>query len=102
MFDNAARLVTAGSGSAFLREKSYPRVGFSPFSSLAWEKIPPIAITRQTRDNGDAHIKNLLLHHKVILPITNGRIDFGRGPRLFYCEFDGQLTKRVIIKAIGE
>jgi len=35
-------------------------------------------------DNGDAHLKNLLLHHQVVLPITNGRIDFGRGPRLFY------------------
>jgi uncharacterized protein UPF0047 len=34
-------------------------------------------------DNGDAHLKNLLLHHQVVLPITNGRIDFGRGPRLF-------------------
>jgi hypothetical protein len=36
--------------------------------------------------------KNLLLHHQVVLPITNGRIDFGRGPRLFSCEFDGQGT----------
>jgi secondary thiamine-phosphate synthase enzyme len=53
-------------------------------------------------DNGDAHLKNLLLHHQVVLPITNGRIDFGRGPRLFYCEFDGQRTKRVIVKIIGE
>lgn len=53
-------------------------------------------------DNGDAHLKNLLLHHQVVLPITHGRIDFGRGPRLFYCEFDGQRTKRVIVKVIGE
>ena len=53
-------------------------------------------------DNGDAHLKNLLLHHQVVLPITNGRIDFGRRPRLFYCEFDGQRTKRVIVKVIGE
>ena len=53
-------------------------------------------------DNGDAHLKNLLLHHQVVLPITNGRIDFGRGPRLFYCEFDGQRSKRVIVKIIGE
>jgi secondary thiamine-phosphate synthase enzyme len=53
-------------------------------------------------DNGDAHLKNLLLHHQVVLPITNGRIDFGRGPRLFSCEFDGQRAKRVIVKVIGE
>jgi thiamine phosphate synthase YjbQ (UPF0047 family) len=30
------------------------------------------------------------------------RIDFGRGSRLFYCEFDGQRPKRVIVKVIGE
>src|SRR5512135_215263 len=53
-------------------------------------------------DNGDAHLKNLLLHHQVVLPITNGTIDFGRGPRLFYCGFDGQRTKRFIVKVIGE
>ena len=53
-------------------------------------------------DNGDAHLKNLLLHHQVVLPITNGRIDFGPWQRLFYCEFDGQRTKRVIVKVIGE
>ena len=53
-------------------------------------------------DNGDAHLKNLLLHHQVVLPITNGRIDFGPWQRLFYCEFDGQRAKRVIVKVIGE
>ncbi len=53
-------------------------------------------------DNGDAHLKNLLLHHQVVLPITNGRIYFGPWQRLFYCEFDGQRTKRVIVKVIGE
>jgi secondary thiamine-phosphate synthase enzyme len=53
-------------------------------------------------DNGDAHLKNLLLHHQVVLPITNGKIDFGPWQRLFYCEFDGQRTKRVIVKVIGE
>jgi thiamine phosphate synthase YjbQ (UPF0047 family) len=41
-------------------------------------------------------------HHQVVLPITNGRIDFGPWQRLFSCEFDGQRTKRVIVKVIGE
>jgi secondary thiamine-phosphate synthase enzyme len=53
-------------------------------------------------DNGDAHLKNLLLHHQVILPITRGRFDAGPWQRIFYCEFDGQRSKRVIIKIIGE
>jgi secondary thiamine-phosphate synthase enzyme len=57
---------------------------------------------RTGEDNGDAHLKNLLLHHQVVLPITNGKIDFGPWQRLFYVEFDGQRNKRVIVKVIGE
>ena len=57
---------------------------------------------RTGEDNGDAHLKNLLLHHQVILPITSGRFDAGPWQRIFYCEFDGQRSKRVIIKIIGE
>lgn len=53
-------------------------------------------------DNGEAHLKNLILHHQVILPITNGRLDLGRWQQVFYAEFDGGRRKRVIVKAIGE
>lgn len=52
--------------------------------------------------NGDAHLKNLLLHHQVILPITAGRLDLGPWQRVFYGEFDGQRPKRVLIKVMGE
>ena len=53
-------------------------------------------------DNGEAHLKNLLLHHQVILPITEGRLDLGPWQQVFYAEFDGQRRKRVIIKVMGE
>ena len=52
--------------------------------------------------NGDAHLKNLLMHHQVIVPITKGRLDFGPWQQIYYAEFDGQRRKRVVIKAIGE
>ena len=53
-------------------------------------------------DNGDAHLKRLLLGHQAILPITNGKLDLGPWERIFYAEFDGQRKKRVIVKIIGE
>ena len=53
-------------------------------------------------DNGDAHLKNLLMHHQVILPITNGRLDLGTWQQVFYAEFDGQRRKRLVIKVLGE
>ena len=52
--------------------------------------------------NGDAHLKSLLMHHQVILPITGGRLDLGPWQQVFYAEFDGRRRKRVIIKLIGE
>src|SRR5947209_16830555 len=52
--------------------------------------------------NGDSHLKALLIHHEVIVPITAGRLDFGPWQRIFYAEFDGQRDKRVIVKVMGE
>jgi secondary thiamine-phosphate synthase enzyme len=53
-------------------------------------------------DNGDSHLKALLIHHEVILPITAGKLDLGTWQRVFYAEFDGQRSKRVIVKIMGE
>ena len=53
-------------------------------------------------DNGDAHFKNLLVHHQVVLPITDGRLDLGPWQAVFYCEFDGGRAKRLVIKVLGE
>jgi secondary thiamine-phosphate synthase enzyme len=53
-------------------------------------------------DNADAHLKNLLVHHQVIVPVTNGQLDLGPWQAVFYCEFDGRRDKRLIIKVLGE
>lgn len=52
--------------------------------------------------NGDAHLKNIVMHHQVILPITRGTLDLGPWQQVFYAEFDGNRPKRVILKAMGE
>ena len=52
--------------------------------------------------NGDAHLKNLLIGHEVVVPVTNGKLDFGPWQEVYYAEFDGQRRKRVLIKVIGE
>jgi len=57
---------------------------------------------RTGEDNGDAHLKSLLIHHEVIIPVTDGKLDFGPWQQVYYAEFDGQRRKRVIIKIIGE
>lgn len=53
-------------------------------------------------DNGDSHLKSLLVHHEVIIPVTDGKLDFGPWQQVYYAEFDGQRRKRLIIKVMGE
>ncbi len=57
---------------------------------------------RTGETNGDSHLKNLLIGHEVILPITGGRLDLGPWHQVYYAEFDGQRPKRLIIKVMGE
>ena len=57
---------------------------------------------RTGETNGDSHLKSLILHHEVIIPVTNGKLDFGPWQQVYYAEFDGQRPKRVIIKVMGE
>ena len=57
---------------------------------------------RTGENNGDAHLKSLLMHHEVIVPVTHGKLDFGPWQQIYYAEFDGQRKKRVIVKVMGE
>lgn len=70
------------------------------------ERLAPFNINyrhhRTGETNGDAHLKNLLVGHEVIVPVTEGRLDFGPWQQVYYAEFDGQRRKRLIIKIIGE
>lgn len=69
------------------------------------ERLAPVGDYEHHRtgeDNGDAHLKRMLVNHQVILPITKGALDLGPWEQVFYAEFDGQRKKRVILKALGE
>lgn len=69
------------------------------------EKLAPFANYRHHRSgetNGDAHLKNLLVGHQVIIPVTAGKLDLGPWQQIYYAEFDGRRSKRVIIKVLGE
>ncbi|MEE9202757.1 MAG: secondary thiamine-phosphate synthase enzyme YjbQ, partial [Dehalococcoidia bacterium] len=57
---------------------------------------------RTGESNGDAHLKSLLLHHQVVVPVTEGRLDLGPWQQVYYAEFDGRRRKRVVLKALGE
>ena len=85
-------------------DKLAPPSWKEPANDVARELLPDAGDYRHHRggeDNGDAHLKNLLVHHQVVLPITDGRLDLGPWQQVFYCEFDGRRSKRLVIKVIG-
>jgi secondary thiamine-phosphate synthase enzyme len=53
-------------------------------------------------DNADAHLKRTIMGREAVCAITDGKLDFGTWEQIFYYEFDGKRTKRVLIKMIGE
>jgi thiamine phosphate synthase YjbQ (UPF0047 family) len=86
-------------------DKVAPPSWKEPANDVARELLPDPGDYRHHRggeDNGDAHLKNLLVHHQVILPITEGSLDLGPWQDVFYCEFDGRRSKRLVIKVIGD
>ena len=57
---------------------------------------------RTGEDNGDAHHKRQIMGREVVVAVTAGKLDFGTWERIFYGEFDGRRSKRVLVKVIGE
>ncbi|HHY83746.1 MAG TPA: YjbQ family protein [Clostridiales bacterium] len=53
-------------------------------------------------DNADAHLKRTIMGREVVVAVTNGKLDFGPWEQIFYGEFDGKRTKKVLVKIIGE
>ena len=75
----------------------------------AWlEKVAPHEPVAQYHhndtgeDNADAHIKRQIMGREVVVAVTNGRLDVGTWEQIFYGEFDGRRSKRVLVKIIGE
>jgi secondary thiamine-phosphate synthase enzyme len=57
---------------------------------------------RTGEDNGDAHHKRQIMGREVVVAVTDGKLDLGTWERIFYGEFDGRRSKRVLVKVIGE
>src|SRR5260370_33938741 len=53
-------------------------------------------------DNGDSHLKAILVHHQVVLPVTNGTLLLGTWERVVYAELDGQRARRGVVEGKGE
>ena len=71
------------------------------------EKLAPHEPVSQYRhnvgeDNADAHMKRQIMGREVVVAVTKGKLDFGPWEQIFYGEFDGGRSKRVLVKIIGD
>ena len=66
------------------------------------EPVSQYRHNRTMEDNADAHLKRQVMGREVVVAITNGTLDFGPWEQIYYGEFDGRRSKRVLVKIIGE
>jgi secondary thiamine-phosphate synthase enzyme len=59
--------------------------------------VPASGNYRHSEGNSDSHIKATLVGSSVSIPIEKGRLALGTWQSIFFCEFDGPRSRRVIV-----
>ena len=62
--------------------------------------VPRDAGYRHREGNSDAHLKASLMGFSVMLPVSAGRLALGTWQAVYFCEFDGPRSRRVVITLI--
>jgi secondary thiamine-phosphate synthase enzyme len=63
--------------------------------------VPFSANYRHAEGNSAAHVKSSLVGASEIIIIENGRLILGTWQSIFFCEFDGPRTRKVLISIIA-
>ncbi|MFO0673127.1 MAG: YjbQ family protein [Polyangiaceae bacterium] len=74
------------------RRAGAPSRHFGSGSSTSRRRGPDYLHHRTGEDNGDAHLKSLLIHHEVVVPVTQGRLDPGPWQQIFTPSSTGSAT----------
>ncbi len=83
-----------------LQENSDPDVKKDLLAQLA-RMVPRDAGFVHSEDNSDAHIKGSLVGSSLSIPIEKGKLLLGTWQAVFFCEFDGPRTRKVLVKVIA-
>jgi len=63
--------------------------------------VPPNAGYSHLEGNADSHIKSTIVGVSQLVPIRNGRISLGTWQGIFFCEFDGPRTRKMIVHVVS-
>ncbi len=56
---------------------------------------------RHGEGNSAAHVKSSLVGCSAVLPVVGGRMALGTWQAIFFCEFDGPRTRKVVVTVSG-
>ena len=57
---------------------------------------------RHGEGNSAAHVKSSMMGCQTVIPIANGQLTLGTWQGVYFAEFDGPRTRRVIVTVMGE
>jgi secondary thiamine-phosphate synthase enzyme len=64
--------------------------------------VPRDADFQHTEGNSDAHMKSSLVGCHISVFVSNGKIALGTWQGIFFCEFDGPRSRKVLMKIIPD
>lgn len=63
--------------------------------------VPEHGSFQHSEGNSDAHIKSSLVGAALTLPVSQGRLVLGTWQGVYFCEFDGPRSRRLLARVLG-
>ena len=67
-------------------------------AAVPWEQ----GFYRHAEGNSSAHVKSSMVGCSAVIPVVDGRMTLGTWQGVYFCEFDGPRTRRVIVTVVGQ
>ena len=84
-----------------INEGADPSVVKDMISTLN-KQIPQSTHYLHLEGNSDSHIKTALVGSSETVIIDNGKLLLGTWQAIFFCEFDGARSRKVMVKVMGD
>jgi secondary thiamine-phosphate synthase enzyme len=82
-----------------INENADPEVVADILAGLE-QLVPRRGNYRHSEGNSDAHIKASMMGFSVMVPVEAGRLVLGTWQGIYFCEFDGPRTRKVIVRTL--
>ncbi len=64
--------------------------------------VPPGAGYSHMEGNADSHVKTTIVGPNTFIFVEGGRLRLGTWQAVFFCEFDGPRTRKVLVKVVPD